>query len=232
MSKTVTRRAVITAATAAVALAPMSAHATASGSPAFAAKKREATAAWDRLHALYADQERRIEALRPRPEIPLELMQPLHLPGRDGPTPAYEDGWSASTLAGIVNDGTYLVGATSSTKFSVTTYLERKPVSADTRKRAAELLKVREAYDAEKEAWWARIRAIEDESTAPLAEVINLIQEVMFYPVTTTAEMRDKLAMIEATDFYNLTDDEAELRHALLEEALAIAENATGGTVS
>jgi hypothetical protein len=194
--------------------------------PEFAAKRQKTTGAWANLNSLYADQERRIKALGPIPKLPDALLEPLILPGKASPTAAHEEGWSAQTLSGIVRTGRYLISETTHTAHGVTIRTAWKTVNVRTRKKAAELLKIREAYDASRAAWWDRAHAIEAESTEPLGEAIDLAFGLMAYPVYTVVEVREKLELIEEFDLINLTDDEAELWGWLIRDALAVAEKA------
>lgn len=197
------------------------------GDPAFTAMREKAVAAWAKLTAGYAAQERRIEALRPVPELPQILSQPLRLPGKAAATLAPENGWSAESLSNIIMKGTYLVIDGKDTPRGRTMRVEWLPVSAKTRKRAAELLKVREAYDAARDAWWEKVHAIEDESAEPLAEAIDLGFALMAYPVFTVAEVRDKLALAHEWDLFNLSEvGDQSLRDTLIRDALATAEKA------
>jgi hypothetical protein len=96
-----------------------------------------------------------------------------------------------------------------------------------TRKRAAELLKVREAHDAERGAWLEKLHAIEATSSAPLNEAVDLAFALMAYPVFTLAEVKDKLALAKEFDLVNLADEgDNHLHDALIRDALAVAEKA------
>ena len=224
---TLPRRAVIAGAAAALAVAPVMAAVPSAGDPVFAAKKQRVVDTWAKLNALYEEIERQTSAMKPMPVLPKELLQPMHLPGKSTPTTAHEEGWSAYTLSEIVRSGLYLTAPTVHTATGGTMRTEWKPVSAKTRKQAAELLKVRQAYDAERAAWLERMHTIEGASSAPLNEAIDLALDLMAYPVFTLAEVKDKLAMVEEFDLFNLTDEgDNSLRNALLRDALAVAEKA------
>lgn len=223
------RRAVLAGGVA--ALIPMSAVAAlpSAGDPVYAAKRRETVAAWAKLETLYAEQHDRLAALGPVPVIPEELLQPMRLPNKATPTAAPEEGWTARYLSEIVRTGLDLTATTTHNANGGTMRTEWKPVSAKTRKRAAELLRLREAYDAERTAWWDKAHAIEGTSVGPLGKAIDLAFDLMAYPVSTVAEVKDKIALVEEWDLFNLTDGaegDADLRNALLRDALAAAEKA------
>lgn len=220
------RRAVLAGGAAALFTAPAMAALPSAGDPVFAAKRRETVAAWAKLDALYAEQHRRLEALGPVPVIPEELLQPMRLPNKATPTAAPEEGWTARYLSEIVRTGLDLTAKTTATANGGTMRTEWKPVSAKTRKQAAELLKLREAYDAARAAWWDKAHAIEGTSVGPLGEAIDLAFDLMACPVSTLAEVKDKLALVDDWDLFNLTDDEADLRGWLIRDALAAAEKA------
>lgn len=223
---TLPRRAVIAGA-AALAVAPVMAAVPSAGDPVFAAKKQRVVDTWAKLNALYEEIERQTSAMKPMPVLPKELLQPMRLPGRTTPTTAPTEGWSARYLSEIVRTGVDLTAQTIHTATGGTMRTEWKPVSAKTRKQAAELLKVRQAYDAERAAWLERMHTIEGASSAPLNEAIDLALDLMAYPVFTLAEVKDKLAMVEEFDLFNLTDEgDNSLRNALLRDALAVAEKA------
>lgn len=220
------RRAVLAGGVA--ALIPMSAVAAlpSAGDPVYAAKRRETVAAWDKLNALYAEQHERLAALGPVPVIPEELLQPMRLPKKATPTAAPEEGWTAACLSDISRTGLDLTARFFEKDGRSEVRTEWKPVSAKTRKQAAQLLKLREAYDAARAAWWDKAHAIEGTSVGPLGEAIELAFDLMAYPVSTLAEVKDKMAMVEEYDLFNLTDDEADLRGWLIRDALAAAEKA------
>lgn len=221
------RRAVLAGGAAALFTAPALASLPPAGDPVFAAKRRETVAAWAKLDALYAEQHRRLEALGPVPVIPEELVQPMRLPRKVTPTAAPDEGWTARYLSEIVRTGLDLTAQTVPTSAGATMRTEWKPVSAKTRKRAAELLKLREAYDAARAAWWDKAHAIEGTLVGPLGEAIDLAFDLMAYPVSTLAEVKDKLALVEEWDLFNLADEgDDSLRDALIRDALAVAEKA------
>jgi hypothetical protein len=202
-------------------------NAATAGDPIFAARKRETVAAWDALQNLYEKQERLIKAIGPRPSLPERLLEPMRLPRKSGLTEAPEDGWTTTYLANLVRTGVDLTAETTKTAHGATMRTEWKPISAKTRNKAAELLVSRRAYDAECTARMEKIHAIEETSREPLDRVINLALALMAYPVFTLAEVRDKLAIAEEYDLYNLTDDgDGMLQQWLLRDALAIAEKA------
>lgn len=220
------RRAVLAGGVAALVAGPAAAAVTGAEDPIYAEKRRVTVAAWAKLTGLYAEQHEQQMALGPLPVLPKELLQPMRLPRSATPTAAPEEGWTAKWLADIARDGLDLTVKTGDTTTGATTHIAWKPVSAKTRKQAAELLKVREAYDAAREAWWSKAHAIEARSVGPLGAAIDLAFDLMAYPVFTVAHVKDKMALVEEWDLFNLTDDEADLRNALLRDALAAAEKA------
>lgn len=224
------RRAVIAGGAAALFTAPAAASVSSAGDPVFAAKRRVAVDAWTKLNAIYAEQHERLAALGPVPVLPEELLQPMNLPNNASrPEAAPKEGWTARFLYEIVRDGLSLTVETAPTSAGATMRTEWKPVSAKTRKQAAHLLKVREAYEAARAIWWDQANAIEGTSAGPLAEAIELAFDLMAYPVSTVAEVKDKIALVEEWDLFNLTDGaegDADLRNALLRDALAAAEKA------
>jgi hypothetical protein len=149
----------------------------------------------------------------------------MQLPQKTDPTAAPEDGWSAHTLSELARTGMSLTAQTTPSATGATMRTEWKPVNAKTRKQAAELLPIREAHDAECEAWWDKVHAIEETSLEPLETAIGLALDLMSHPVSTVAEVRDKLALMQELDLLNLTDEENTLWEALIRDALAAADS-------
>jgi len=176
----------------------------------FADKKREALAAWARLHAIYEDQEPRLDALGKRPKLPERLCEPMLLmdKGKRAMKEAPEFGWDAEELARITNTGmTMTVECFKRRDDGGTVRVGRKRVSAKTRRQAAELLSIRQDYDAACKAIHDKADAIEAEGYAPLKVAVDLGFALMAYPVSTLAEVRDKMDLAKEWNLVDMAED-------------------------
>ena len=216
------RRAVLAGAAVAALTALPGAAIAAAGDPAFAQKRNAFRKAWEAMTDLYADIERRVHLVGNAPDVPAVLFEPLRYPDRVVKPGA--EGWSAAELSVLAIKGRALTSNVIENGDEMEVRTRWRAVSAKTRKRAAKLLDVRKAYDAARKGWWDALTAVEDESKEPLGAALDLAEDIILHPVFTLGEFKDKLAIVEDTDIFNCTNRDDELRTALLQDAVTIAE--------
>lgn len=201
------RRTVIAGALAFMA-APVAAPHAETGDPAFAAKFEAASKAWADAEAGFANNKTLLRDIGECPAVPESLFSPLWPPGslsaRTAGGPG-ANGWSHEYLSKLVN-------------------AHWSGVYEDTRKKAAELLPIRAAYDAECDAWWSKVDALDDVKSAAYEKADALIRELIEHPVITLEEVKQKLAIVERSRFIECYDEGGKVREALLRDALAVAE--------
>jgi hypothetical protein len=148
------------------------------------------------------------------PPIPKALFVTFSHPEKERKARPSETGWTLDELkqiaSGQIPNGRPM-------------WLYWLPSGDAIRQRAAELIPVREDYEARRVAWRNKVKAIEAVTAPSSAEEDRTAIAVILHPVSTLAEVRVKIEVAEETWLFD-HDDGDRFRDAILRDVLALAD--------
>ena len=167
----------------------------------FAAKRQTFRDLKIALNNLYEANDIKLERLV-HPELPAALLKPLEIPGNGKKAPD-ENGWSSSELERLASSGKWEVFVKEDKKNrSITIRSGFRSVHQATKKRAAELLPVRVAYDAAVKKRMSKVNRIENSTRGPMKKMDNALLEAMEHRVTHVGELFQKVQLVKEADLF------------------------------
>lgn len=199
---------------AAPAMAAMAKSPEPSGNPDFAVKLEAFWEAHDLLRCGEQEVARLQDALPPPPEPPKELFETFSHPTEDGIAQPHRHLWSRGELRAIALKQELLRPEAP--------WLHSSPLDSPWRKRAAELLLIREQYDAQLKV---HIEASDSlsQSITPLYDARQALgRDLLNIPARTISEIASKIHVIEAMELLDFESEE-DVPETIFSEVLRVA---------